>query len=138
MKTKLPVQLLFIFLCFPLSAQQQNILSGKFTADEWKKILIPQAAWVPFPKPGDRATWAKADQKMLNSILKQAESYLNYDWPYIPATKSLLIERTGDRNEYQSLSFKKRGVLGILLLAEVHENKGTVFGCHHRWCLVYL
>ncbi|HKZ36718.1 MAG TPA: heparinase II/III family protein [Chryseolinea sp.] len=124
MKTKLLIQALFIFLCFQLSAQQQNLLSGKFTVDEWKKILIPQAAWVPFPKPDDRAAWAKADQRMLNSILKQAESYLNYDWPYIPATKSLLIERTGDRNEYQSLSFKKRGVLGILLLAEVHENKG--------------
>ncbi len=124
MKTKLPILFPFIFLCFQLSAQKQNLLSGKFTVDEWNKILIPQAVWVPFPKSDDKAAWAKADQRMLNSILKQAQSYLNYDWPYIPATKSLLIERTGDRNEYQSLSFKKRGVLGTLLLAEVYENKG--------------
>jgi hypothetical protein len=124
MKTKLRVQVLFIFICSQLSAQQQNILSGKFTSDELKNILIPQAVWLPFPKPDERAGWAAADQKMLNAVLKQAESYLNYDWPYIPATKSLLIERTGDRNEYQSLSFKKRGVLGTLLLAEVYENKG--------------
>jgi hypothetical protein len=118
------IQAFFIFHCFQLTGQQQNLLSGKFTADEWKTILIPQAAWMPFPKPEDSTAWAKADQKKLNAVVKQAESYLDYDWPYIPATKSLLFERTGDRNEYQSLSFKKRSVLGTLLLAEVYENKG--------------
>lgn len=125
MKMKLGVPVLLIFLCFSASAQQQkNLLSGKFSTDQWRNILIQQAAWVPFPKPDDRAAWAKADQKMLASVVRQAESYLHYDWPSLPATTSLLYERTGDRNEYQSLSFKKRGVLGILLLAEVYENKG--------------
>jgi hypothetical protein len=106
-----------------MSAQEQNLLSGKFRPEEWNNILIPQARWVPFPKIDERAAWAKADQKMLRSVLEEAETYLNYDWPSLPATKSLLYERTGDRNEYQSLSFKKRNVLGTLLLAEVHENK---------------
>lgn len=124
MKIKLLPLLLLLLLCFQATAQQQNLLSGKFSETEWQKILIPQATWVPFPKPGDRTAWAKADQQMLNTILKEAESYLNYDWPSIAATKSLLFERTGDRNEYQSISFKKRNVLGVLLLAEVHENKG--------------
>ena len=124
MKVKVQVLILLFFLVYGVSAQQQNLLSGKYKAGEWRNVLIPQSSWVPFPKPGDRAAWAKADQRMLASILKQAESYQNYDWPYIPATKSLLYERTGDRNEYQSMSFKKRGALGILLLAEVHENKG--------------
>ena len=110
--------------CFELSAQQQNILSGKYTRDQWKDILVTQAEWLPFPKPDDRAGWSKADQDMLNSVLKKAESYLNYQWPYIPATKSLLIERTGDRDEYQTVSFEKRNILGLLLLAEVYENKG--------------
>ena len=124
MKTKFQVLAFLILLSFQLPAQQQDLLSGKFTADEWKNKLISQATWTPFPKPGDRAGWAKADQEMLATILKEAESYLNYEWPSIPATKSLLFERTGDRNEYQSLSFKKRSVLGVLLLAEVYENKG--------------
>jgi hypothetical protein len=118
------VQLFLVFLSFQASAQQQNLLSGKFNDGEWQNILIPQADWIPFPKPEDRTNWAKADQEMLASVVMQAESYLNYDWPSIPATKSLLYERTGDRNEYQSISFQKRNVLGILLLAEVHENRG--------------
>lgn len=114
----------FIACCVQLSAQQPNLLSGKFNKNEFKNILVPQAQWVPFPKLTDRAGWAKADQGMMKANLAEAEKYINYDWPSIPATKSLLIERTGDRNEYQKISFEKRTVLGTLLLAEIYENKG--------------
>ncbi|GAA4307689.1 heparinase II/III-family protein [Compostibacter hankyongensis] len=60
----------------------------------------------------------------MRSYVKEAESYLNYEWPSIPATTSLLIVRTGDRSRYEAISFKKRQVLGTLLLAEIYENKG--------------
>lgn len=109
---------------FGLHAQSQNLLSGKYSPQELKKILIPQAQWTPFPKINDRQGWSKAHEGMMRSVLEKAESYLTYEWPYIPATKSLLIERTGDREEYQRISFEKRRVLGTLLLAEIYENKG--------------
>jgi Heparinase II/III-like protein len=116
---------LFAFsCCLYLRSQNQNLLSGRYSKEDLKKVLIPQAQWTPFPKTDDRAGWAKADQAMMKAYLKQAESYMGYTWPSIPATKSLLIERTGDRNEYQAMSFEKRNVLGTLLLAEVYENKG--------------
>ncbi|WP_247231519.1 heparinase II/III family protein [Telluribacter sp. SYSU D00476] len=105
-------------------AQKQNLLSGKYTVDELGKVLIPQAQWTPFPRLDDRAGWAKADKAMMQAFVKKAEGYLNYEWPFIPATKSLLIERTGDRNEYQTISFKKREVLGTMILAEIYENQG--------------
>lgn len=116
-------------LCWLLAAtafaqQPADLLSGKFTKEQLQQALIPQAGWTPFPKREDRAGWAKADPAMMQAIVAKAESYLNYAWPYIPATKSLLIERTGDRDEYQTVSFQKRDVLGLLLLAEIHENKG--------------
>ncbi len=119
--------LLVILISFAgnaLYAQQQNLLSGKYSSEELKQLLIPQAEWMPFPKLNDREGWSKADAAMMKSILAKAESFLDYDWPNIPATKSLLIERTGDRNEYQDLSFKKREVLGTMLIAEIFENKG--------------
>lgn len=124
MKNKLLLTGLIFFFCFKLSAQKLNLLSGKFTEDELKQVLIPQAKWTPFPQIADRAGWANADSIMMHSIVKEAESYLSFNWPSIPATQSLLIERTGDRDAYQSVSFKKRHVLGALLLAEVYENKG--------------
>ena len=122
-----PFLLIVFILCLAVgstSAQQQNLLSGKYSIVELQKVLIPQAAWVPFPKIDDRQGWAKADIEEMRGYLTKAESYLDYKWPYIPATLSLLIERTGDRDEYQGVSFKKREVLGTLLLAEIYENKG--------------
>ncbi|MBC7903676.1 MAG: heparinase II/III family protein [Gemmatimonadaceae bacterium] len=105
-------------------SQQQNLLSGKFSKEQLQSVLVPQSAWLPFPKAADKAAWAKADQAMLAAYVKRADSLLSYNWPSIPATKSLLIERTGDRNEYQDMSFQKREVLGVLMLAEIAENKG--------------
>ena len=115
---------IFCIVAVTSEAQQQNLLSGKYSVAELQKVLIPQAQWTPFPKIDDREGWAKADQQTMQSYVEKAESYLEYKWPYIPATVSLLIERTGDRDEYQGISFKKREVLGTLLLAEIHENKG--------------
>lgn len=105
-------------------AQKQDLLSGRYSVEELQKILIPHSQWKPFPKISERDKWAEASQATMQSIVARAESFLDYEWPYIPATKSLLIERTGDRDEYQTMSFKKREVLGTLLLAEIHENKG--------------
>jgi hypothetical protein len=120
-KTSTLLLLLLLVVC---SLRGQDLLNGKYTRQQLATRLIPQAAWTPFPKLTDRSGWSKADQQMMQAYVKQAEGYLNYEWPYIPATKSLLIERTGDRDEYQSVSFKKREVLGTLLLAEIYENKG--------------
>lgn len=116
---------LFSLLTFLMvDAQSPNLLSGKFSNDELSNLLVPLDKWTPFPKIDDREGWARADQEMMKAYIKTAESYLDYKWPGIPATKSLLIERTGDRDEYQSISFKKRKVLGTLLLGEIAENKG--------------
>ncbi|MBD2756780.1 heparinase II/III domain-containing protein [Spirosoma validum] len=115
---------LTIFIGLSAFAQNQNLLSGKFSNDALKKVLIPQAQWTPFPKRDDRAGWAKADPEMMKAYVKKAESFLTYQWPGVPATKSLLIERTGDRDQYQAVSFQKREVLGTLLLGEIAENKG--------------
>lgn len=108
----------------PSHAQTKNLMSGKYDAAQLKQIIIPYAQWTPFPKITDRAGWAKASQPMMQAYLKEAEGYLNYSWPSIPATTSLLIERTGDRNQFQAISFPKRQVLGTLVMAEVYENKG--------------
>lgn len=116
--------LLVIFTFLQLEAQKKNLLSGKFSKEEFKNLLIPQAKWEPFPKLADRNGWAKADPGMMQAFLKEAERYINYNWPPIPATKSLLIERTGDRTQFEAISFEKRRVLGILLFAEIYENKG--------------
>jgi hypothetical protein len=105
-------------------AQNQNLLSGKFNREQLQKILIPQSKWSPFPRLNDRTGWAKADQDLMQAYIKEAEKYINYEWPSVPATKSLLIERTGNRSEFEAISFQKRKALGTLLIGEIAENKG--------------
>src|SRR5260221_7209937 len=107
-----------------LVGQTHNLISGKYSTEELKKILIPQADWKPFPKLDDREGWSKADQGMMKAYVAKAETYLHYEWPPIPATTSLLIARTGDRSEYEGGRVKNRHGLGTLLLAEMAENKG--------------
>lgn len=124
MKLKKPLLLILLMVLCLYTPAQQNLLSGKYNKEKLSGILIPRDQWVPFPKIDDRDGWSKADQDMMKAYIKKAEAYLDYQWPSIPATKSLLIERTGDRDEYQSISFKKRVVLGTLVLAEIAENKG--------------
>jgi len=121
---KIALLLLLIAGYNQLLAQTKDLMSGRYDQRKLKEIIIPYEQWTPFPKITDRAGWAKASQPMMQAYLKEAEGYINYNWPSIPATKSLLIERTGDRNEFQAISFPKRQVLGTLVMAEVYENKG--------------
>ena len=108
-----------------VSAQkEQNLLSSKFSEQELKEVLIPQSQWTPFPRIDDRAGWAQVDRRMMEAYIKNAEAYLDYKWPTIPATMSLLIVRTGNRSTYEAVSFERREVLCALLLAEIAENKG--------------
>ncbi|MEO6316571.1 MAG: hypothetical protein ABIU63_07735 [Chitinophagaceae bacterium] len=115
---------LILAVCLQAPAQTANLLSGRYDENKLKEIVIPYSRWTPFPKINDRAGWAKASKPMMEGYLKEAEGYLHYSWPSIPATTSLLIERTGDRNQFQAISFPKRQVLGTLVMAEVYENKG--------------
>ena len=120
------VYILTLFLLSPaaFAQQEQNLMSGKYTLQELQNILIPQAQWTPFPRIDDREGWASADRKMMDEYIKNAETYLDFNWQTITATMSLLFIRTGNRGTYEAVSFQKRKVLGTLLLAEIAENKG--------------
>ena len=102
----------------------QNLISGKYSVWELRDLLIPLSEWEPFPRIDNREAWAKADRQMMNAYLQFAEEHLDYDWPSVPATLSLLIVRTCDRHAYQAVSYKKRTVLANIILAEILENKG--------------
>ena len=65
MKIKFWTSAFLIFIYVQLQAQQQNLLSGKFTADEWKDKLIPQANWMPFPKMLPRSATAISRKYLL-------------------------------------------------------------------------
>ena len=118
--------IIFFFVTLAVAAQQQDqyLLSSKYTLQELQGILIPQARWTPFPRIDDREGWARANAGTMASYIRNAERYLDYDWPTIPATLSLLIIRTGNRSEYQAVHDQRRTALAALLMGEIAENKG--------------
>ncbi|MDR3094433.1 MAG: heparinase II/III-family protein [Bacteroidales bacterium] len=121
---KLALALLCLLPALSLSAQDQNLLSGKYYSKLLPTVLIPFDRWTPFPHIEDREGWAKANPAIMQKTIEFAEAHLDYDWPTVPATLSLLIARTGNRSEYQKVSYKKRTVLANMIIAELGENKG--------------
>ena len=118
------ISLLMIFLITHVNLYSQDLLSGKYSTGELKTLFVTQVSWKPFPAISDREAWSKIDPQVMKNYLEQANEWIDYEWPYIPATHSLLIDRTGDRDTYQQVSFQKRTVLGTMILAEIYENKG--------------
>ncbi|MDR1654146.1 MAG: heparinase II/III-family protein, partial [Prevotellaceae bacterium] len=116
--------IVLIHFAFNMLAQQHNLLSSKYSVEELQGIIIPKNVWTPFPQIDDRSGWAKADAKIMQAYVKTAEKYLDYKWPVIPATLSLLFVRDGNRSQYEAVHFERRRVLGTLILAEIAENKG--------------
>ncbi|MBD3628777.1 heparinase II/III family protein [Cyclobacterium sp.] len=124
MSLKKNLTFLLLFFAAVYFAEAQNLISGKYSEEELFQLLTPLEEWKPFPALDDRSAWQNADQEMMREYLRYANENIDYDWPYIPATKSLLIDRTGDRDEYQAITFEKRRMLGTMILAELYENKG--------------
>ncbi|WP_081722130.1 heparinase II/III domain-containing protein [Geminisphaera colitermitum] len=103
-----------------------NLFSGKYAVEELRALLVSRADWKPFPTIDDRDAWARSNPQMLGEALREADALLAraYSWPALPATHALAYTRTGERNLYQKNAYEKRRVLALMLLAEIHENKG--------------
>ncbi|MDR1496933.1 MAG: heparinase II/III-family protein [Puniceicoccales bacterium] len=112
----------------PVSKEKNNVpglLTQAFPdANAVRAVLVPRKEWKPFPSLTDRAAWDKADISILKLCADEAEKELAYEWQSPPATTALLISRTGNRSQYQAISYKKRTVLANMILAEIAENKG--------------
>lgn len=110
--------------CINFGAYSQNLLSSIVSENELEEILLPFEEYRPVPGIEARETWENLPTVVSRQILSKAEELIDYEWPAISATTTLLFVRTGDRDEYQGLSFQKRQNLGTLLMAELIENQG--------------
>lgn len=89
-----------------------------------KSLLLPFNQFTPFPGYGDRKPWSNVDEEVSDYYLKEAATYLNYDWPSLKATDYMAFVRNGNRSVYEGVYFGRRKVLKSLLLAECLEARG--------------
>jgi len=98
-------------------------LLQKFSITEVKQSLIPQDQFKPFPQSPD--AWKKVlPDSVIKQLVHNGEVALKKQFNNIPATVTLEYVRTGNRTDYEKLSFEKRNQLWDLTLAESVEGKG--------------
>ena len=121
----LPLLLAIWISCFytALSQQKELNLLSRYSKEEVAQALIPLLQWHPFPRT------AKEWQDILpdtirEEIIRQAEQLVTMPFQPLPATLMLEYVRTGNRSNYEAVSFHKREQLFTLALAESIEKKG--------------
>lgn len=119
------IGLQLIGMSLQLSAQVtvRNILQNKYALTQIQSALLEFNQYHPFPTTPEQ--WkASVPDSILNHVIKEAESELNFKFEPISASLALTYVRTGDRIEHSNISFAKRAVLLKFILAESIENKG--------------
>ncbi len=104
--------------------EELNLLSGQYTPQRLKEIIIPAEDWHPFPKASEHQEWQKLPEKIRQAHIRQAEKHLNCDWETPKASVFLEYVRTGNRSHYQRISFSHRAKLAELVIGECIEGKG--------------
>jgi len=104
--------------------QKPGLLATGWTPEKLKEVLLPVAAWHPFPKAAEREGWEAISPEVRAALLKLAEKHLGTGWQTPRASVFLDFVRNGNRSRYEAISFGRRGKLAELVLGECVEGKG--------------
>lgn len=115
---------ILVSLCLATGQEGKNLLSGRFTPEKLKEILVSVQDWHPFPKASEREGWEKVPENVRAAHIRQGEKHLNCDWETPKASVFLEYVRNGNRSNFQRISFNRRAKLAELVLAECMEGKG--------------
>lgn len=117
-------------LALPMHGRSQNPDNGwrpledAYSASALDHLLIPIGEWKPYPSVSDPDGFSHIDARVRQAYIHAGERYLHASWPALPATVFLEFVRTGNRTDYETLSFQRRKQLADLVLAEAFERKG--------------
>lgn len=115
---------LIIFSSLATAQEKLDLLSGAYTPEKLKEIILPLQDWHPFPKASEPEEWQKIPEKIRAAYIRQAEKRLNGEWETPKASIFLDFVRNGNRSRYEAISFGRRAKLAELVIAECIEAKG--------------
>jgi hypothetical protein len=101
-----------------------EILTGSLTVDQVRSNLLPASQWHPSPQASEHDRWAALPAAVREDYIRVAEKHLHGSWATPKATDFLGFVRTGNRSEYQAISYGRREQLATLVIAECIEGKG--------------
>ena len=95
---------LLSFVCILIAATLQlqasvkrDFLQKEADIAKLKEVLVMNQEWVPYPDYTDRAGWDQLLGEFKESIIKNGEKYLDYEYKVVKATDYLEFERSGSR-----------------------------------------
>lgn len=77
-----------------------------------------------YPPASERDIYNSLPKELTDSIIKEGEKYLGFQFPAIPATTYMAFLRTGNRVAFEDINFSKRYAINALIMAECVEYKG--------------
>ena len=78
----------------------------------------------PFPQYGDKIGWDEFPDEAKAALIKRAQELKDKTYSWLPAIKYMNFVRNGNRAEYESMFFERRGDLMDLVIAECLEANG--------------
>lgn len=100
------------------------MFTERYVNDKLADLILSIESYKPYPDVENRTAWEILPAPIRNRWIQEAESYLGYHWPTLPAVRYMDYVRNGNRTEYQHIYFERREVLAKLAIAECMENKG--------------
>lgn len=105
-----------------LNPKERNILAAEAKAIGLSGSIVNDNTWNKLPGYNDRQFWEGLSGSIRQEYIKNAEAYLDYDWPVVKATDYLEFIRSGDRR--QSVYSACSNALISLVMGELIEGKG--------------
>jgi len=99
-------------------------LGSAYSAGDLGQILVSTDRWHPYPRYDDPGGFGEVPDYARQAIIREAEKYLGAPWTSLPASVFLEFSLSGNRADYEMLSFARRRQLAVLVLAEAFERKG--------------
>jgi hypothetical protein len=113
-----------LYCCTAQGQERRNLLTAKYSESALPSILLTRDRWHPYPTIDDRQGWNVIPGQVRSACVQNAMQFLKTAWEPLPANIFLEYVRTGNRSNYERISFARREKLAALVLGEVFENQG--------------
>lgn len=122
-----------------------GLLAELMSVERLSEVLPPPGAWRPVPTIEDRAAWNGVDPAFRRKVVTAATAARWAPWPPLTASMYGRFHRDGNRQEFESAYFRRRGRLldAVLAAAMTDETRfldevvdGIWLLCEETtWCL---
>jgi hypothetical protein len=103
----------------------RHIVKQGYTVDFFIENIVEPDEWVPYPGVNRSDEWKSLlPEKKYAAIINNAENFVGYEWPLARASVFLDFVETGNRTNFESITYSRRNALAALVIGELVENKG--------------